>query len=199
VLQNLQRGHEDRIQVVHLAVNAGKGEAVRAGARHVLGWKRFEYVGYLDADLAAPLTEVNRFLTNDRVPPGCAVIAGSRIRLMGTAVERSAVRHYLGRVFATFAALTLNLPIYDTQCGCKLIHWETASHVFEEPFLSRWLFDVEILARTVKFLGHEQAMNMIVEVPLKISAQPGESKVRLSDFLKAPLELLKIHLKYRLR
>ena len=37
----------------------------------------------------------------------------------------------------------LKLPIYDSQCGCKVFRKDWVCFAFIDPFLSTWLFDVE--------------------------------------------------------
>ena len=192
-----RRGPDERVQVVNLERNRGKAEAVRAGVLHALAWRQFDYVGYLDADLATPLSELNHLLTYEPGPGRFEVICGSRIRRLGARIERSAVRHVLGRVFATFASMVLQLPVYDTQCGAKLIRADLSARILDQPFVSRWLFDVEILARTVRLLGRAQANELILEVPLRAWKESGKSRIRMRDFLTAPMDLLKIYARYR--
>jgi dolichyl-phosphate beta-glucosyltransferase len=123
---------------------------------------------------------------------------GARVKLSGRHIERRALRHYLGRVFATLAALVLDLHVYDTQCGAKLFRVSDALRaMFAEPFVSRWIFDVELLAR---FLNQHAARGLvpaarecIYEFPLEAWEDVGASKVKPRDFLAAPLELWRIH------
>jgi len=70
--------------------------------------------------------------------------------------------------------------------------------LFDEPFHSRWIFDVEILARFLRGQGErrKQANRFIHEIPLKRWSDIGASKVRMKDFLRAPLELWTIHRKW---
>ena len=54
----------ERVMMLDLPVNVGKGEAVRAGVNAVLAENKPDYVGYWDADLATPLTEFPAFLAS---------------------------------------------------------------------------------------------------------------------------------------
>ena len=135
------------MDVIHLAANQGKAEAVRAG---ILAALRLEpdLVGFWDADLATPLNAIDDFLALAAKRPEIDIILGSRVMLMGRDIRREAWRHYLGRVFATGVSLSLNLPVYDTQCGAKVFRAnEATAAVFATPFHSPWIFDVEVLAR----------------------------------------------------
>ena len=48
----------ERSQLVNLSKNQGKAEAVRQGINTLLKSSKFQLVGFWDADLAAPLTEI---------------------------------------------------------------------------------------------------------------------------------------------
>ena len=144
-LLEIKKEHPNRVEVLDLKKNGGKGEAIRQGMLNSVDLG-YDYIGYFDADLATPLDEIPRLLgyTERTLPP--FIVMGSRIKLLGsTNIQRKLRRHYIGRVFATIVSNMLQLPIYDTQCGAKLIHNEIISTVFKEPFSSKWLFDVCLL------------------------------------------------------
>lgn len=192
ILHELAQGSEGRMIALDLPANAGKAEAVRAGVQHVLAQCAPAWVGYWDADLATPLEEIPRFQELAARRPETAFVLGSRVRRMGARIDRRPLRHYLGRIFATAASATLGLPIYDTQCGAKLIRADLAARIFDRPFVSRWIFDVELIGRTIQALGLEQATRALFEIPLEQWTEVGESRVRPRHFLIAPLELLRI-------
>ena len=73
-------------------------------------------VGYYDADLATPPAEMARLVATLLADPS-STWSWARVGLLGHAIERSMVRHYLGRVFATASSIVLGLDVYDTQCG----------------------------------------------------------------------------------
>ncbi|MCL4849685.1 MAG: glycosyltransferase [Acidobacteria bacterium] len=148
----LARHHESAtFRVLELPVNVGKGEAVRRGVLHARDsglLEQADWFGYWDADLSTPLSEVERFLAYAAFADGPVDgILGSRVRRLGSTIVRSSRRHLLGRVFATLAEALLRLECYDSQCGAKLFRSSLAVQAFGEPFISRWIFDVEILLR----------------------------------------------------
>ena len=182
----------ERITLLRLPQNRGKAEAVRQGLLWAVA-EGYGFAGYLDADLAAPLASAVLLQQELEAYPALVLAIGSRVKLLGWQITRSERRHYLGRVFATFASLTLGLPVYDTQCGAKALRLlPEVVATLQEPFLSRWLFDVELIARLRDGVG----AGRLREVPLPVWRDPGGSSVRFSDFLKAPWELWRIWRRY---
>lgn len=197
VLDGLRQARPERVTVLNETINRGKAEAVRRGICFALE-RGCAYVGFWDADLATPLADIPQFLAVMAARPEIDMIFGARVKLLGRHVERKAVRHYLGRVFATFVSTMLNLPIYDTQCGAKIFRVTPQSgELFGAPFLSRWVFDVEIIARYLRQVGVEAAAKRIYEFPLMCWVDVAGSKLKASDFLVAFLDVLRIRRAYR--
>ena len=128
---------------------------------------------------------------------GFDIVMGLRLMRLGAKVKRKTMRHYLGRCFATAASMMLKLPVYDTQCGAKLFRSDVVKAIFDEQFITRWLFDVELLARYKQHYGIEQATQKIYEFPLFQWQDIDGSQLKSRDFFKAPMELMKIRSKYK--
>ncbi len=199
VLRELCAGYADRAALLDCPVNAGKAEAVRKGILHAMDQYDLDAVGFWDADLATPLNAIPSFVDILTQKPDVAMVFGSRVQLLGRHVNRSAVRHYLGRIFATVASVTLRLPIYDTQCGAKLFRVnDDTRKVFSDAFLSKWVFDVEILARYSKLCSHNlgHMTGCVYEYPLEAWSDVAGSKVKPTDFFTAMLDILRIKRRY---
>ena len=199
VIEALAQKHPDSIATLVLPQNAGKAEAVRQGFLEAFKNKP-PYVGFWDADLATPLEDIPTFmaLLDDR--PDIEMIFGSRVNLLGRFIQRKATRHYLGRIFATAASTILGLAIYDTQCGAKMFRVsDDIERAFQEPFISRWIFDVEIIARIIQFRRGSDlppVEQILYEYPLQVWRDVAGSKIRAGDFFTVGLDLLRIYRRY---
>jgi dolichyl-phosphate beta-glucosyltransferase len=164
------------VRLVELDHNVGKGEAIRRGfefARRGGLLQDVAWIGFWDADMSTPLTELEGFLEYARFYGIDQVdgILGSRVARLGSTIRRSFVRHICGRAFATIVSVVFDLQCYDSQCGSKLFRASLFEEAFAEPFVSRWIFDVEILLR----LKHRH----LVEYPLRQWSATDGSKINV--------------------
>ncbi len=191
-LDQLRAEHPMKIDVLHLPKDSGKGEAVRQGLLQAsqLG---LTVVGYADADFATPATEVLRLAQTCR-DTDVEVVLGSRVKLLGWDIERRLSRHFMGRVFATFASMILRLPVYDTQCGAKFFRVTPAlRESLAAPFHSRWAFDVELIGRLLTS-PQPALLASFVEIPLRRWGDIRGSKLTMPAMIKAVFDLWTIHL-----
>ena len=197
LLDELAKSNPARLFVLHLERNRGKAEAVRRGMLEAADLS-CRFAGFWDADLATPLEAIPEFMDHLDEYPDVQMVFGARVRLLGRQIERRPIRHYLGRIFATAVSFVLGVPLYDTQCGAKLFRCTPeVVRLFEAPFRSRWIFDVEIVARFVSGRQISQAGALIHETPLLQWRDIAGSKVRPRDFLRAFFELWAIGRNYR--
>ena len=166
---------DNNIMLYDLPHNMGKAEAVRHGfihARSLPVFNEIGWIGYWDADLATPLSEIDQYLLyREYFAPQAEAIFGSRVLRMGGNITRTFSRHLFGRFFATVISNLFNLNSYDTQCGAKLFRKELTEKISKEAFISRWIFDVEVILR---LKGHN-----LVEYPLDKWVDVAGSKLKV--------------------
>jgi dolichyl-phosphate beta-glucosyltransferase len=199
LLGRMQAEDPNRFEVLNLAQNCGKAEAVRQGVLHASA-KQPDYIGFWDADLATPLRAIPDFTAVLDRRPEIAMLLGVRMPLLGHAIRRRPIRRWLGKMFAKVASLVLWTPLNDTQCGAKLFrNVPDVIAAFSQPFQSRWIFDVELLARLI--CGHrgthrEFLRQAVFEFPIDQWEDVAGSKLKRGDFFKAIAELWGIWWRY---
>jgi dolichyl-phosphate beta-glucosyltransferase len=175
--------------------NNGKATAVKEGVSLVLKRRldKDDWIGFWDADLATPISEVFNMISfrdsvyRDKKP---STIIGCRIYRLGSNIRRKFFRHLLGRFFATLIKIIFDLNSYDSQCGAKIFKAHSAKEAFAKPFISSWIFDVEILLRLKK--------DYIVEYPLIEWTDVKGSKIKIvKDSIKIIKDIIKIKRIYK--
>lgn len=200
LLNNFAQKNPDRVYVHSYSDNKGKANAVQTGMKCTLDKLSCDLIGYWDADLAVSLNEISRMQNIFEVRKDIQCLLGARVKLLGYKIVRKPWRHYLGRIFATAASILLALPVYDTQCGAKLFRRECAAAVFAKPFLTSWIFDVEMLQRVKKWLSmtkqarNEQLENYINELPVLAWQEVAGSKIKPCHYLLALADFVKLFL-----
>lgn len=152
-----------------LGDNLGKGGAVYAG------WdqnKSADWLAFVDADGSVPPAEVVRLMALARAErsPQRALFA-SRVKMLGRSIHRLFKRHLLGRIYATLVSELLDIPVYDSQCGLKLV--PAAAYTRVRPLLSvkGFAFDADLLLALLR-TGTD-----VIEVPIDWHETPG-GKIR---------------------
>ncbi len=162
--------------------NHGKGFTVRHGVLEARG----ELVLFTDADLSAPIEEVDKLLSALR-SSGADTAVGSRAlerELIG--IHQPWFRDMGGRFFNLLVRVFTGLKLHDTQCGFKLFRRSSTRGAFERMRIEGFGFDPELLFLIEKRGGR------VVEVPVRWNDNPA-TKVRfLRDSTRMVLDLMAI-------
>jgi dolichyl-phosphate beta-glucosyltransferase len=158
----------------------GKGAAIKAGVLQSRG----DFVVFLDADNATPVSELERVwpLWNS----GVEVVIGSRYidpRLVAT--PQTPIRIALSRIGNAVIQLLLLPGLRDTQLGFKGFTGNVARDLFARIVTDGWAFDVELLvmARRAGFQIREVAV---------LWREPGGSHLPSSAYLTTLVDVFKI-------
>jgi len=171
------------VRLVRNPGNQGKGYAVRNGMLAAQG----DWILFSDADLSAPIEEVEKLLAAVRDQKADGAIGSRALNRQLVSVHQSVFREYSGRFFNLIMRLITGLPYADTQCGFKLFRRDAAHAVFSRVMIPGFGFDVEalFLAQLLRY--------RVVEVPVRWANVEG-TKVTMLNGLQAFTDLLAVRL-----
>jgi len=162
--------------------NHGKGFTVCHGVLEARG----EFILFTDADLSAPIEEVDKLLSALQSSGADAAVGSRALKRELIGIHQPLFRDLGGRFFNLFVRAFTGLRLRDTQCGFKLFKSSSTRRAFEQMRIERFGFDPELL-----FLI-ERNGGRIVEVPVRWNNNPA-TKVRfLRDSTRMFLDLIAI-------
>ncbi len=163
--------------------NRGKGHAVRYGMLRAEG----AYLLLSDADLAAPIEEVEKLLA--AVSNDVPIAIGSRpLARSSIEIHQPKYREIMGRMANKLIQWMGIRGIRDTQCGFKLYEAGVARKIFSRCKLDGFSFDFEALMIAID-LGYR-----IAEVPIRWAHQEGSKVVFWRDYPRALRDLVRLRL-----
>ncbi|XP_061658901.1 dolichyl-phosphate beta-glucosyltransferase isoform X2 [Syngnathoides biaculeatus] len=152
----------EKVRVLTLVKNRGKGGAVRMGTLSSRG----RLILMADADGATKFADVEKVEAGLKAlnlkKGNLGISCGSRAHLEQEALaQRSFFRNILMRGFHFLVWFLCVRGVRDTQCGFKVFTREAALRTFSSLHVERWAFDVELLfiAQCLKIPIAEVAVN----------------------------------------
>lgn len=183
--------NNERLKLLDFTENAGKANVISKSVNEILKKNEYDFIGYFDADFSTPVSEVVK-ITEVLKDRETQFVFGSRVLLLNSGIKRKWQRHIIGRVIITFINLKFKLGIYDTQCGAKWFSSSIAKQVFDTPFFTSWLFDVEIFIR----LKAKNLLDSGKEFPIQNWKDVEGSKLSWKTAFKIAKELFVLAKKY---
>ena len=172
--------HFPAMRVFRHEQNRGKGYTVRRGVLEAQG----EFVAFSDADLSAPIEEVDHLLRALESSGADAAVGSRALKRELIGVHQPWFREFGGRLFNLLVRLFTGLKLRDTQCGLKLFRRTTTRRAFELQRVVGFGFDPELLF-LIERLGGK-----VVEVPVRWNDNPATKVHFLRDATRMTLGLL---------
>jgi dolichyl-phosphate beta-glucosyltransferase len=175
---------DERVRCEGYQNNIGKGGAVLHGIKKTTG----DYKIFLDADGSTHIESVSNLL-NDMFKNDYDILVGSRAKWAGGEIiaHQSKKRSQLGNIGVVLVKRLLDMPIKDTQCGCKIFKKEVAEDIFSNLRIKGWMFDCEVL-----YKAHNKGYK-VKEKGVKWSHE-NNSKVKLTSYIRSFVDLVIIKL-----
>jgi len=170
------------IRLVQNDRNHGKGFTVCHGVLEARG----EFVLFTDADLSAPIEEVDKLISALQSSGADAAVGSRALQRELIGIHQPWFRDMGGRFFNLLVRIFTGLKLHDTQCGFKLFKRSSTRRAFERMHVEGFGFDPELL-----FLI-ERGGGRVVEVPVRWNDNPATRVRFLRDSTRMVLDLMAI-------
>ena len=170
------------VRVLANAGNRGKGYSVQHGMLEATG----DWILFTDADLSAPIEEMDKLLREVRRLDAEVAIGSRALDRSLIGVHQSAFREQAGRIFNLMMRALTGLPFWDTQCGFKLFSKRAAREIFPRLRIEGFGFDAEAL-----FIARKLGFKTL-EVPVRWNHVEGTKVSMHRDSVNMFLDLIRI-------
>jgi glycosyltransferase involved in cell wall biosynthesis len=128
-----------RLSLVAHASNLGHGEAVKNGIRQAHG----RICGFIDIDFE--ISPYYIFPLIDYINNGYDIAAIQRISFQPTISFYHIIRNACSRIYQCIRKWYLNIPLNDTEAGCKFFNTKKILPLLEKTKNSHWFWNTEIM------------------------------------------------------
>lgn len=198
VLKNLQKLSPTNIHLLNLLKNGDKSEAVRQGMLYIHMKFNASLIGFLNADLTILPQAWLAMAKYEELYPQYGAVVGSRFERFGANNLREDNRPFMRNLVEKFIHVILKTSFQDTQCGAKVFHRSLIPFLFNQPFLTPWLFEEEIFLRLQNKFGKSTLQNGVFEFPLMHWTKLDNTRLKFNHAIKISFQLFKLYYQYRL-
>jgi glycosyltransferase involved in cell wall biosynthesis len=159
------------LTIINNPINTGKGDAVKKGI--LASSPNSTFVMFLDADLAIPIEETQKFINVIHTSDIDIAIASRFVPGLNVLEPILLHRRIMEFIFRFLRAIILHdWQVRDSQCGFKVFRRNAAIHIFTQTTVKRFAFDSEVI-----FLARKLNLH-ITELPITL-CNPRESHINL--------------------
>lgn len=131
---------DERIKLLSCQERLGKGRAIRNAMFHVAK----NYVCFLDVDLSADISELQRLL---KYKEDYDIVVGSRLLRDNLPHIKTTYRTIFSHMYSKIFGVLFRTSIIDPQCGFKFFKTKSALKLFKEINTTGFAFDSEVIVK----------------------------------------------------
>jgi glycosyltransferase involved in cell wall biosynthesis len=176
-----------KAKVVGYENNRGKGAALIYG----LVFAKGDYILFIDADMEIDPRQAKKLMEVMLAKNADVVIFSKNVR--GARINFPLHRKVLSRGYYFIVHLLFNIPVNDTQVGCKMFRVAALKKVADKIKTEKFAFDLEMLY-LLNTAGYR-----IIEVPVEISFRREKLRISMRNILRMLSDTLGIFHRHRIK
>jgi glycosyltransferase involved in cell wall biosynthesis len=168
-------GFSKKQSQIKLMVNehSGKGGALRAGFHRAIDERKYDVIGFADADPSVSGTEIMKLLLALDQSGADGIIASRYLKGSRIIGNLTATRYIASRCYNLMVNLLFGLGFKDTQCGAKFFRERALRKIIEGVHLTDMSFDINLL-----YEMHRHGF-VVKEIPITYRIVNESSSVRV--------------------